>query len=92
MPGGDTGPCACRGCYNRRMKTLADYTVVVTPDGGTFLAYAPAIDGCYAVGKTPDEARSELEHVFGMIRDEHAEEGRELPQDVGELVFADAVG
>lgn len=74
------------------MKTLADYTVVVTPDDGTYLAYAPAIDGCYAVGQTPDEARSELDHVFGMIAEEFAEAGRELPEDVRDLAFAHAGG
>ena len=46
------------------MKTLDDYTVVVAPDSNAYLAYAPAIKGCYALGETPDAARSEL--TFGL--------------------------
>lgn len=73
------------------MKTRADYTVVVAPDADAFFAYAPAIDGCYAAGDSPEEARGELEHVFSMICEEHIEEGSELPEDVGEILFASAL-
>jgi predicted RNase H-like HicB family nuclease len=69
------------------MPGLNDYTVVTKPDdNGTFVAYAPAIPGCHAVGMTPDEARAELAHVFSMIAEEYAEEGRSLPPDVRALV------
>lgn len=65
------------------MKTLDDYTVVTRPDdNGTFVAYVPAISGCHAWGRTPDEARTELQNVFHMIQDEYAEEPRPLPEDV----------
>jgi predicted RNase H-like HicB family nuclease len=69
------------------MPDLNDYTVVTRPDdNGTFVAYVPAIPGCHAVGKTPEEARAELADVFSMIVEEHAEEGRKLPPDVRALV------
>jgi predicted RNase H-like HicB family nuclease len=68
------------------VKTLADYTVVVMPDDGTWVAYVPAIEGCHAIGDSPDEARSELDQVFGMFREIYAEEGRAWPPDVRELV------
>lgn len=72
------------------MKSLQDYTTVIRPDdNGTFVAYIPAIAGCHAWGKTPEEARAELAHVFEMIHDEYREEGRSLPDDV-ELVVAHA--
>ena len=74
------------------MKTLADYTFVVAPDSNAYLAYAPAIKGCYALGDTPDTAKSELELVFEMIAEEYVEEGRELPPDVPGLVVASAIG
>lgn len=61
------------------MKSLANYTVVVAPDSGVYLAYAPAIKGCYALGETPETARAELELVFEMISAEYAQEGREFP-------------
>ncbi len=72
------------------MKFLEDYITVIRPDdNGTFVAYIPAIPGCHAVGKTADEARTELGYVFEMIKEEYREEGRPLPGDV-ELFFAPA--
>ena len=69
------------------MPELQKYTVVTKPDdNGTFVAYVPAIPGCHAVGKTPDEARAELANGFAMIVEEYAEEGRPLPPDVQALV------
>ena len=68
------------------MATLDEYSVVTRPDdNGTFVAYVPAIPGCHAWGRSPDEARLELHNVFEMMREEYEEEGRELPSDV-ELV------
>ena len=69
------------------MAGLEEYTVVCRPDdNGTFLAHVPAIDGCHAWGKTPDEARVELADVFEMIREEFEEEARALPHDVDVVV------
>lgn len=65
------------------MRRLEDYTVVTRPDdNGTFVAYVPAIDGCHAWGRTPEEAQAELRNVFDMIREEFEEAGRPLPEDV----------
>ncbi len=65
------------------MARLEDYTIVIRPDdNGTFVAYIPAIDTCHAWGQTPEEARAELVHVFGMVREEYDEEARALPRDV----------
>ena len=59
------------------MKQLQDYTLVVRPDdNGTFAAYVPAIPGCHAWGRTAEEARAELSHVFEMIQEEYEQEGR----------------
>lgn len=56
------------------MELLQNYTIVIRPDdNGTFVAYVPAISGCHAWGKTPDEARAELAFVFQMIQEEYAE-------------------
>jgi predicted RNase H-like HicB family nuclease len=69
------------------MKTLTDYKIILRPDdNGTFIAYVPAIKGCHAWGENPEEARSELNHVFEMIRDEYLEAGQLLPNDVEILV------
>jgi len=65
------------------MRSIIDYTVVIRPDSnGTFVAYVPAIDGCHAWGRTPDEARAGLDDVFEMIRDEYLQAGKALPPDV----------
>lgn len=61
------------------MPRLDEYTMVIRPDNnGTFVAYVPAIPGCHAWGRTPDEARAELTDVFEMIQEEYKEEGRPL--------------
>ena len=70
------------------MRNLQNYTMVMRPDdNGTFVAYVPAIPGCHAWGKTPEEASNELVNVFEMMVEEYEEMGRSLPEDV-ELVVA----
>ncbi len=65
------------------MKTLFDYQVICRrDDNGSYVAYVPALDGCHAVGKSPEEAQSELHNVFDMIADEYRERGQPLPDDV----------
>jgi predicted RNase H-like HicB family nuclease len=48
----------------------------------SFVAYVPAIEGCHAIGWTPQEAQQELHNVFEMISEEYAERGKPLPDDV----------
>lgn len=55
------------------------YDVVCHSDDSTYVASIPAIAGCHAVGASPAEARSELENVFEMIREEFEERGEPLP-------------
>jgi predicted RNase H-like HicB family nuclease len=65
------------------MIRLHNYTIVLRPDdNGTFIAYVPAIPGCHAWGRTPEEAQAELVNVFEMIKEEYEEKGKLLPQDV----------
>ncbi len=65
------------------MKRLYDYTMILRPDdNGTFVAFVPAIPGCHAWGRTPEEAQIELLNVFDMIREEYEEDGRMLPEDI----------
>ena len=65
------------------MKTLFDYHVVCRrDDNGSYVAYVPAIGGCHAIGRTPEEAQRELHNVFDMIAEERAERGEPLPEDV----------
>jgi predicted RNase H-like HicB family nuclease len=72
------------------VKTLFDYHVVChRDDNGSFVAYVPAIEGCHAIGRTPEESQHELHNVFDMIAEEYAERGVSLPDDV-ELTVAHA--
>ena len=65
------------------MKRLFDYQVICRrDDNGSYVAYVPALEGCHAIGNTPEEAQRELGNVFDMIAEEFAENGKPLPDDV----------
>jgi len=69
--------------------TLDDYKVVLyrnQPDG--WVAEVPAIDGCYSLMPSREEALSELANVFDMIAAEYADKGMPLPIDSTEIVHA----
>ena len=74
----EDGPGRRRGILHR------DYQTNFTPcfPNGTYVAYVPAIEGCHAIGPTPEQAQRELQNVFDMIAEEFAESGRPLPNDV----------
>jgi predicted RNase H-like HicB family nuclease len=67
--------------------TLDDYKVVLyrnQPAG--WVAEVPAIEGCYALMPTREEALIELSRVFEMIAAEYHEKGLNLPLDTTEIV------
>ena len=69
--------------------TLDDYKVVLyrnQPSG--WVAEVPAIEGCYALMPTRQEALTELAGVFEMIAAEYAEKGLPLPADSTEIIHA----
>lgn len=69
--------------------TLADYKVVVYRQlDGAWVAEVPAIGGCYALMDTREAALAELDRVFGLIAEEHAERGQPLPEDSTQIVHA----
>jgi predicted RNase H-like HicB family nuclease len=62
--------------------SLDDYKVVLyrnRPEG--WVAEIPAIQGCYALMATREEALAELELVFEMIAAEYREKGLVMPAD-----------
>jgi len=66
-----------------------DYKVVLyrnQPDG--WVAEIPAIQGCYALASTREEALVELAGVFRLISDEYQERHQPLPADTTEIVHA----
>ena len=69
--------------------TLADYKVVVYRQfDGAWVAEVPAIGGCYSLMDTREAALEELERVFRLIAEEHAERGHALPADTTQIVHA----
>jgi predicted RNase H-like HicB family nuclease len=68
---------------------LDDYKVVLyrnQPDG--WVAEIPAIQGCYALMPTREQALAELSNVFEMIAAEYQEKGLSLPADSTAIVNA----
>jgi predicted RNase H-like HicB family nuclease len=49
-----------------------DYEQILYPqdDGSGWVAEIPAIEACYALMRTPEEAKEELRLVFDMIMEE----------------------
>lgn len=73
----------------RTGMTLDDYKVVLyrnQPSG--WVAEVPAIEGCYALMPTRQEALAELGNVFEMISEEFQEKGLPLPSDTTEILHA----
>jgi predicted RNase H-like HicB family nuclease len=69
--------------------TLDDYKVVLyrnQPAG--WVAEVPAIEGCYALMPTREQALAELSQVFQMISVEFEEKGLPLPEDTTAIVHA----
>ena len=69
--------------------SLDDYKVVLyrnQPDG--WVAEIPAVQGCYALMPTREEALAELADVFEMIEAEYREKGLSLPADSTAIVNA----
>ncbi len=57
--------------------TVDDYNIVLfRQSDGSWVAKAPAIEGCYALMPTREQALDELQLVFEMIWEEHQERGQ----------------
>ena len=69
--------------------SLDDYKVVLYRNQpGGWVAEIPAIQGCYALMPTREEAVAELSCVFEMIAAEYGEKGLSLPSDSTAIVNA----
>jgi predicted RNase H-like HicB family nuclease len=66
-----------------------DYKVMLfrnEPQG--WVAEIPAIQGCYALMPTREEALAELERVFRLVADEYALRNQPLPADTTAIMNA----
>jgi len=68
LPGGFAfiASAICGRLDEDQMKTVFDYPVVCRrDDNGSYVAYVPALEGCHALGRTPEEAQEELHNCTG---------------------------
>ena len=69
--------------------SVEDYkTILYRQEDGSWVAEIPAIQGCYALMPTREEALTELTRVFEMIAEEYLDKCIPLPADTTEIVHA----
>jgi predicted RNase H-like HicB family nuclease len=67
--------------------TLGDYKVVLYRQlDGAWVAEVPSIGGCYALMDTREAALEEIDRVFQLIAEEHAERGQALATDASQYL------
>jgi predicted RNase H-like HicB family nuclease len=63
-------------------------TILYRQEDGSWVAEIPAIQGCYALMPSREEALAELSSVFEMIAEEYRAKCIPLPADTTEIVHA----
>jgi predicted RNase H-like HicB family nuclease len=67
------------------------FTVILAPqkDGG-FTVSVPALPGCISEGENREEALKNIKEAIELYLEVLKEDGKPIPQDVGEEVLLDA--
>jgi predicted RNase H-like HicB family nuclease len=67
------------------------FTVILEPqkDGG-FTVSVPALPGCISEGENREEALKNIKEAIELYLEVLKEDGKPIPQDVGEEVLLDA--
>ena len=67
------------------------FTVILEPqkDGG-FTVSVPALPGCISEGENREEALKNIKEAIELYLEVLKEDGKPIPQDVGEEVILDA--
>lgn len=67
------------------------YTVILEPqEGGGFTVTVPALPGCISEGENREEALNNIKEAIELYIEVLKEDGKPIPQDVGEEVLLDA--
>lgn len=67
------------------------YTVILEPqEGGGFTVTVPALPGCISEGETREKALINIKEAIELYVEVLKEDGKPIPQDVGEEVLLDA--
>jgi predicted RNase H-like HicB family nuclease len=56
-----------------------DFTIVIEPDGESFHAFVPALQGCHSYGDTLEEARKNIAEAIELHVECMIEDGEEIP-------------
>ena len=67
------------------------FTVILEPqEEGSFTVTVPALPGCISEGETKEEALHNIKEAIELYIEVLKEDGKPIPQDVGEEVLLDA--
>jgi len=67
------------------------FTVILEPqEEGGFTVAVPALPGCISEGETREEALNNIKEAIELYIEVLKEDGKPIPQDVGEEVLLDA--
>ncbi len=67
------------------------FTVILEPqEEGSFTVTVPALPGCISEGETREEALHNIKEAIELYIEVLKEDGKPIPQDVGEEVLLDA--
>jgi len=67
------------------------FTVILeSQEEGGFTVTVPALPGCISEGETREEALNNIKEAIELYIEALKEDGKPIPQDVGEEVFLDA--
>ena len=68
------------------MKTYESQVIVEQDEDGLYVAECPALKGCYAQGRTFEEALEHVKDVIGMCIEELREEGQKVDLRYPEVI------
>lgn len=70
---------------------LVKFTVIIEPqEEGGYTVTVPALPGCVSEGETREEALKNIKEAIELYIEVLKEDGKPIPQDVGEEVLLDA--
>jgi len=73
------------------LLVLMKFTVILEPqEEGGFTVAVPALPGCISEGETREEALNNIKEAIELYIEVLKEDGKPIPQDVGEEVLLDA--
>jgi len=80
-----------KSSINNSNPILIKFTVILEPqEEGGFTVTVPTLPGCISEGETIEEALNNIKEAIELYIKVLKEDGKPIPQDVGEEVLLDA--